>query len=557
MSDSQRFRGRLAARILALVGGAAAVPLAACNYDYSQLPGGDCGGGGGSTSSAGTGTTSSSTTSSGTTSSSTTSSSSGTTACFNWQAGTSCPPPEVALVDFDCPAGWGPVQILAAAPATGDTACCYVVALGVCGAVGRPWVVDDRPLVAPTQRGAGSLGWSLASPPLGGDLTPSQRASLAEAWTADALLEHASVASFARSSLALLAAGAPAHLVELSHRAALDEVRHARLCFALASTYAGEDVAPGPFPLGGDVRVEATLEAIAVSTVHEGCLGETVAAVIAAEQLARATDPRVRAALTEIAADEARHSELAWRIVAWAVDAGGPPVRAAVERALQGALAAACAAPEPPPQDAARDPRWKPTAASTQGPQPAWSPQRWPPSSVPPRGRSSAGPIPPIPGRRGTRPRFVLAWGMSARTAAALIAATIALTGCGGAAATGPDGAVVLARIDERLHGAWRLLDYRPATPLDPMSQAFIAFQLNTLTVRLENGRIHAESPGLHVNRAYRLHDGYGNQFKLTSFDAQGVSYNAVGTFVRPDVLEISSWTDPWRGVATFQKVGP
>ena len=60
---------------------------------------------------------------------------------------------------------------------------------------------------------------------------------------------------------------------------------------------------------------------------------------MAAEQLANATDPAVRAALAQLADDEARHAELAWRTVAWAVQAGGREVRAAVARALFQALA--------------------------------------------------------------------------------------------------------------------------------------------------------------------------------------------------------------------------
>jgi hypothetical protein len=129
-----------------------------------------------------------------------------------------------------------------------------------------------------------------------------------------------------------------------------------------------------------------------------------------------------------------------------------------------------------------------------------------------------------------------------------------AVSGCGGAQAGGPSDAAVLADLDTRLHGSWRFLGFRPERPLDPMAQAFVAFQNGNLTVRLERGRMIAESPGIHVDRAYRLHDAAGEQFKMTSFDEQGVAYEAVCAFTRPDVLEVTSWTDPWRGVATFQR---
>jgi hypothetical protein len=171
-----------------------------------------------------------------------------------------------------------------------------------------------------------------APPPGGSDRIPAS--GLAEAWTRDALLEHASVASFGRFALELLGAGAPPSLVADAHRAALDEVQHARLCFGLASAYAGEDIGPGAFDFGRGVAVEADLADIAVRTFLEGCAGETFGAVLAAEALAAATDPAVRAVLAVIAEDEARHAELAWRAVAWAVEAGGAPVREALRDAL-------------------------------------------------------------------------------------------------------------------------------------------------------------------------------------------------------------------------------
>ncbi len=238
-----------------------------------------------------------------------------------------------------CPAGGWDAFAIASGPTRNTmNQCCYVMDLQLCIGGGRPYLMDDHACLSALARGVD--GWSAQGPaPCCDGIEAGERAALARAWAADALREHASVASFSRFSLDLLAAGAPAHLVALAHQAALDEIRHAELCFALAAGYAGEALGPGPFPVGAEVRVAGSLAALVASAVKEGCVGETVAAVMAAEQLARAKDPAVRAALARIAVDEARHAELAWRAVAWAVREGGAEVRAAAARALAEALA--------------------------------------------------------------------------------------------------------------------------------------------------------------------------------------------------------------------------
>ncbi|MFT3770983.1 MAG: ferritin-like domain-containing protein [Minicystis sp.] len=234
-----------------------------------------------------------------------------------------------------------------------DGQCCYqAMATPFCE--GRPYLVDEVARTAPPVRGHGDEGWSAAEhgAPRTDDLDAAQRATLAAAWTRDALFEHASVASFGRFALELLAVGAPADLVADAHHAALDEVRHARLCFALAGAYAGEVVAPSAFPFEGRVEVVTDLASIAARAVKEGCIGETIAAIFAAERRDAAEDPAVRAALSHIAADEARHAELAWRTVAWAIRAGGARVRDAVEEAFAGLDRGAA-----PPPGAAPDAR--------------------------------------------------------------------------------------------------------------------------------------------------------------------------------------------------------
>ena len=260
---------------------------------------------------------------------------------------TGCPSDAASILSLldplNCPNGWEAREIYSGPMLNAQHECCYSVGIHICLGGGRPYLVSDQgtgeegALTAPAERGVAN-GWAEGAPPNVSGLSREERAQLAAAWTKDALLEHASVASFARFSMALLAAGAPAELVEAAHRASLDEIRHARLCFALASGYAGDSVQPGAFPLGASLDIDASLVGLATSTVIEGCIGETVAAIRASEQLARAEDPAVRHALAIIAEDEARHAELAWKTVLWVIKKGGAPVRDAVRETFARAL---------------------------------------------------------------------------------------------------------------------------------------------------------------------------------------------------------------------------
>ncbi len=148
------------------------------------------------------------------------------------------------------------------------------------------------------------------------DATTCQR--LASAWAQDAQMEHASVAAFSQLSLALLQLGAPPDLIRAAHEAALDEIAHAQTCFAIASTYAQRALGPGPLDTTGTCA-QTTLVELAVSTLVDGCFGETTAALEAREAARGAHSPGLRKALDQIAEDEVRHAELGWRIIAWTV----------------------------------------------------------------------------------------------------------------------------------------------------------------------------------------------------------------------------------------------
>ncbi|MEP7051969.1 MAG: ferritin-like domain-containing protein [Pseudomonadota bacterium] len=169
-------------------------------------------------------------------------------------------------------------------------------------------------------------------------LPATERAALARHWALVAQLEHASVAAFSRFSLQLLAVGAPPSLLEDAHRAALDEIRHAELCFSLATVYAGKAIGPAPLPVSDHALGVWDLAGVAVGTVEEGCIGETIAALEAQRAAELAEDAAVRVALQRIHEDETRHAELAWRFVHWAVLTGDRTLRPLLEAAFERAL---------------------------------------------------------------------------------------------------------------------------------------------------------------------------------------------------------------------------
>jgi hypothetical protein len=194
---------------------------------------------------------------------------------------------------------------------------------------GRPLIVEGKARVAPPRVGQ---AWLEGPEPLVAGLDPITRRKLGEVWLAAALEEHAAVGAFARLALSLLSFGSSADLVGRTEQAALQEVEHARLCFTLASTYLGAPLEPGPLKVGGIGRNDPV--DLALESWHGGCLGEGAAAAVARAARRRAHDPAVCAVLTIISRDEAAHAELAWDVLALALERGGRPVADALREAV-------------------------------------------------------------------------------------------------------------------------------------------------------------------------------------------------------------------------------
>ena len=150
--------------------------------------------------------------------------------------------------------------------------------------------------------------------------------TLGKEWANRALGEHASVPAFAAFTVALMSNGAPPSLVQDSLTAAMDEVRHAKTSFEIASLLLGHAVEPGPLPPSTH-HFGSNLTALALATAQEGCIDETLSALVAGyevdtridnnERIGDETKLLLKEKSRTIALEETRHSALAWRTVQW------------------------------------------------------------------------------------------------------------------------------------------------------------------------------------------------------------------------------------------------
>lgn len=257
--------------------------------------------------------------------------------CYPLTSGVPCEqayPPECALDAYEC--GFQTVGDKVCGPDPTTNGCCYTV-VGDCP-VGRPFVVDGAARRAPV---ASTRAWIHAgATPDCTRLDARTRDALASHWTDEALTEHASIASFSRFMMELLGLGAPLELVERAERALADEIVHARASFELASAYRGAPVGPGALEVDRSLGA-VDRRSVALAIAREGCIAETVSALIVAEARDAAIDPVVKAALTSIAAEEAEHVALAWRTLGWILDEASDAERGALEVELHDVFATA------------------------------------------------------------------------------------------------------------------------------------------------------------------------------------------------------------------------
>ena len=195
---------------------------------------------------------------------------------------------------------------------------------------GRPLRVRGRQVYPRLTQGS---DWTAGERPSPAGLDAATSAALEVLWLHDAQKEHASVPAFARISWILSAVGAPAELLAWSQRAALEEVDHARRCFALAAGYGGRSHTAEPMPdlllAGLELRGDP-LDVLATESLQDGCQLEDFNADVAAACAAVCEEPVTRVVLEQIAREERSHAEFSWALLAWTLERSPDQVRAAI-----------------------------------------------------------------------------------------------------------------------------------------------------------------------------------------------------------------------------------
>jgi hypothetical protein len=164
------------------------------------------------------------------------------------------------------------------------------------------------------------------------------RGNIGEFWRQTGRTEYASVVAFLRLAMDLIAVGSPPNLVLDATNDALDEMRHAQNCFAIAQAFDGNTMRPAAFPVPAKgTRLFhgrlLSLCRIGISAIIDGALYESVSARTMAKMSKKCDDENLRQKLKEIAEDEFRHSAHGWDIANWCIVEGGELVLLAIHSA--------------------------------------------------------------------------------------------------------------------------------------------------------------------------------------------------------------------------------
>lgn len=137
-------------------------------------------------------------------------------------------------------------------------------------------------------------------------------------WLKRMVNEHQSAAVFSQLLPQLIEAEATLDVKTSVLRMSMDELRHGGLCGGVVEALGGDaavemDLAPAPLPTHPGC---SPLERVTRNALFIGCVCETVAVALTAEERERTTEPLVRRVIDQICGDESLHARFGWTLVA-------------------------------------------------------------------------------------------------------------------------------------------------------------------------------------------------------------------------------------------------
>lgn len=137
-------------------------------------------------------------------------------------------------------------------------------------------------------------------------------------WRKRMVNEHQSAAVFSQLLPQLIEAEATLDVKTSVLRMSMDELRHGGLCGGVVEALGGDaavemELAPAPLPTHPGC---SPLERVMRNALFIGCVCETVAVALTAEERERTSEPLVRRVIDQICGDESLHARFGWTLVA-------------------------------------------------------------------------------------------------------------------------------------------------------------------------------------------------------------------------------------------------